>query len=312
LTIRAAIDVGSNSVKLLVLDISRDGTYEILHDSSQVTGLGRGVSAEGLLSPQAISATLSCIRDLADQAHALKATSIKAAGTAALRNARNREQFVAGVEREAGVRLEVISGEEEAHLSRVVGLRELKPGVHPVLFFDVGGGSTELTLYQDGEVVAQRSLDLGARRCTEEAALSHPVKPEMRQRLLQAIHDKFSTEAPRLGSLQPTAERNNLPLVQLAGLGGTATTLVWMLDGLEGKPKGDPHLRQVLLGAIERLLGQLEPLGLAEARQLPNLDPKRADVIYAGATIIAELMHFYLCREFLLVDRGLRFGLLLG
>ena len=175
MTVRAAIDVGSNSVKLLVLDVDDTGSYRVLHDQARVTGLGRGLGDSGELDQNAVQSTWACLRDFNAIARALGAGEIRAAGTSALRRASDAARFIDRVQDELGIRIEVISGEREASLSRVVALRELPPGKPDVVFFDVGGGSTELSWCRDGKVRAEASLRLGARRCTEQAGIVHPV-----------------------------------------------------------------------------------------------------------------------------------------
>lgn len=302
MTVRAAIDVGSNSVKLLVLDVDDTGSYRVLHDQARVTGLGRGLGDSGELDQNAVQSTLACLRDFNAIARALGAGEICAAGTSALRRASDAGRFINRVQDELGIRTEVISGEHEASLSRVVALRELPPGKPDVVFFDVGGGSTELSWCRDGEVRAEASLQLGARRCTEQAGIVHPVTPFMRERLAAMI-DTALADAPRPAD---GAE------VQLAGLGGTATSVVWMLRGSVGELPGDPHMAQVSLAQIRGMLSTLSERTAREVRAQPGLDPERADVIFAGMTIIAGLVASYSAENFTLVDRGLRFGLLLN
>jgi len=301
-TVRAAVDVGSNSVKLLVLDIDSTGGYRILYDQARVTGLGRGLGDSGELNDNAVQSTLSCLRDFNAIASELGAGEIRAAGTSAMRRADDATEFIRRVQEATGITIEVISGEREALLSRVVALRELPPGKPDVVFFDVGGGSTELSWCRDGEVRAEASLQLGARRCTEQAGVVHPVTPFMRERLA-AMVDVALADAPGPGD---GAE------VQLAGLGGTATSVVWMLRGTAGEPPGDPHMAEVSLAQVRGLLTVLAQRTAREVQAQPGLDPGRADVIFSGMAIIAGLMVAYGVDSFTLVDRGLRFGLLLA
>lgn len=301
MSFRAAIDVGSNSVKLLVLEIDSAGGYRILHDEARVTGLGKGVGAGGALHPASIAETLAILRDYAAIARQLGAESIRAAGTSALRRAADAREFVACVHGETGVVIDVISGEEEARLARAVALKELPPGAPDVVLFDVGGGSTELTWCYGAEVRAALSLELGARRCTDDAGLALPVTPGMRARLDDIIGQALAAApGPQQGQ------------VRLAGLGGTASEIVWLLRGQRGEPKGDPHLAQVERLELEELLRKLSGMELVQLKALPNADPKRAAVIAAGGAIIASLLAHYGVDGFTLVDRGLRFGLLLA
>lgn len=310
--IRAALDIGSNSVKLLVAAVDADNHYQTLRDVSLVTGLGRGVSTSGELSAQAVNDTLTCVRELVHEARELGAVEIRAAGTAALRNALNPQALLLPLREQLGIKTRVLSGDEEAQLSREVAVRELSrlnpaQAYAEAVFFDLGGGSTELTLIElrlaSGPQVAEScSLPLGARRMTELSGLSQPVRAPAKAQLLESTRLQLE-QAPRLQSAQ-------VPL--LAGLGGTASVLVWISQGLSGEERADPHGARLRLGWIEALLERLEPLSAAEVKALPYLDPLRADIIYAGASIIAAILRHYGAPEFQLLDRGLRYGLLLA
>jgi len=300
---RAAIDIGSNSIKLLILEMTAAGGYEVLFDDSRVTRLGRGMAAGQGLHPQSVSDSLACLGAYAGIIAEYQARLIAVAATAAIREAHDAVDFLHGVRQATGIsEVRVIDGAEEARLSRGVALGELPPGTRDVLFFDVGGGSTEITWCREGEVLAECSLKLGARRCAEQVVAVHPISATMHERLVSMVRNPVY-EAP-----DPVAIGAN---VLVAGLGGTATALLWLIRGLRGEPQGDPHLARVSLSEIDGLLPVLRSKTMTEMRRLPNLDPARADVIYAGAVIIAEILRHYGADRFLLLDRGLRFGLLL-
>lgn len=308
--IAAALDIGSNSIKLLVLELPASGAYRILHDESRVTGLGRGLSAGGGLSPQAVEATLAVLRQMCATARALGAGRIEAAGTAALRSCNNPEALLDPLRAELGVSARVVSGAEEARIGQAAVLAELRvrlPGLSGSgILFDLGGGSLELSslALQPGEVprvLASLSLPAGARRLTELAGLAQPVTADMQARLAALIAEQLA-QAPALAT----------PPAVVAGLGGTASVLVWLRQGLEGLPPTDPHGAVVTAAWLTALAQRLAPLSLHAVRALPNLDPLRADIIYAGACVVLALLGRYGAAQFHLIDRGLRFGLLLG
>ncbi len=302
--VKAALDIGSNSSKLLVLDIHAGG-YQVLWDESRVTGMGKGVSAGGEISAEALERTWATVGEFIVRARKLGAESIRAAGTAALRRAANSAVFTEHIRREHGIEVDILSGEDEARLSRLVALRELPAGAENVVFFDTGGGSTEITLCQSEQVLGTVSLPLGARNCTDETSLSQPVTPQAWERLNSMICTNLG-DAPNL----PAAQRKE-GAVRIAGLGGTATNVVWMLQGTRGEGISDPHLAQVARGELEGLLKLLAPMMLREVQARPNLDPARAEVIFAGIAIILGILEHYQAGCFTLVDRGLRWGLLL-
>jgi exopolyphosphatase / guanosine-5'-triphosphate,3'-diphosphate pyrophosphatase len=312
MAIKAALDIGSSSVKLLVLNIGAAGDYTILAEESRVTGLGQGVSATRLISAAAMEATLDCLREMVAQARSLGAETFRAAGTDALRRAENRGEFFQQAQRILGISVTLLSGQEEARLSRVVALRELPAGAADVVFFDVGGGSTELTWCVDGELRAARSIGLGARRCTELAGVSQPVSAEMRERLVRLVDGALSDGAPHPPADGAEAGAGQGWSARLAGLGGTASQLVWLLQGQRGEAWQPAHGATVQAVELRALLDRLAPLGLDAVKQLTYMDPARAEMIFAGLTIIDGLLRFYDAPQLTVIDRGLRYGLLLA
>ncbi len=190
----------------------------------------------------------------------------------------------------------------ESRLARAVALSELADPEADTLFFDVGGGSTELTYCVAGDVQASVSLELGARRMTDAVQLTQPVSAGCAASLDELIADSLQ-QAPLV------ADSSGLILV---GLGGTASNAVWLLRGQLEAPKGDPHQAEVQLTQLELLTSLIAPLDLAGVAALPHLDPKRAPVIFTGLAIIAAILRKYNATEFTLIDRGLRFGLALA
>jgi exopolyphosphatase/guanosine-5'-triphosphate,3'-diphosphate pyrophosphatase len=312
MAIKAALDVGSSSVKLLVLDIQGLADYTVLAEESRVTGLGQGVSETGLIRPEAMQTTLACLREMVGRASALGAETIRAAGTDALRRADNRGAFLDLVRSELGIEVQVLSGDEEARLSRAVALRELPAGAEDVVFFDVGGGSTELTWCAGAELRSACSIGLGARRCTELAGISHPVSAEMRQRLLRLVEGALWDGAPHPPGDGAEACAGPVWQARLAGLGGTASQLVWLLQGLRGEEQKPAHGASVPAAELRELLDRLAPLGLDAVKQLKYMDPARSEMIFAGIAIIDGLLRFYNAPQFTVIDRGLRYGLLLA
>jgi exopolyphosphatase/guanosine-5'-triphosphate,3'-diphosphate pyrophosphatase len=300
--IEAALDIGSNSVKLLVLDIEPGGAYRVLHEGSTITGLASGLTPGAALNPERVAQTMTVLRHYLEEAAVLGATRVLAAGTSALRDAGDGPDFLAKVRQELNLDVRILSGEEEARLGRAVALRELPPGSPDVIFFDIGGGSTELTLLHGEAVLGETSLQLGARRATDHAALTQPVTAAADAVLQRFIRERLEQGAPVAAAAAP----------RIAGLGGTASTAVWMLAGQRGASLAEPHGAVLTLTELEVLLAATAPLTLEELKAWPNLNPERAPVIYAGISIIAALLRHYGADRFTLLDRGLRYGLLLA
>ena len=297
--VRAGMDIGSNSVKTLVLKRTRSG-HEVVTDMNQVTGLGRGLTAGGQFDPNAVEATLEVIAAQARRAAELGASVVVAAGTAAMRTASNPETVIDPL-KELGLAVRIVSGDEEAQISRAVAARELKQARNAILF-DTGGGSTELSWFAQGELRESISLPLGARRLTELGKIEHPVNEAMRRRLNRLIWK----ELERAPKLPPRA------VPTLAGLGGTASVIVWVFQGQRGEPKGDPHGEVIELSKLRGLQAALARKTRDGLLAIPNLDPLRADIIYSGVAIIVKILEHYGAERFKVIDRGLRWGLLLS
>lgn len=313
MAIKAALDIGSNSIKLLVLEVPGDGSYEILHDEYMVTGLGSGLVAGANLQPEAVEKSLLCIAKMVATAKALGASKVVAAGTAALRKAADSLEFAAQVWEQTGIRIQVISAEDEARLSRVVALRELQTTAGQVVFFDIGGGSTELTWCEGTEAKRVVLMPMGARQLTEVAQITHPVSPEMEETLKAYISLQFAKyDVVPAGQTIKSDFSPTRPDYILAGLGGTAVTLTRLLKLDSGGSEPGAPVVKVPTAQISEMLKQLHPMAISEVEALLDLDAARAPVIFAGAFLLNELLTRFGVEDFLLVDRGLRFGLLLG
>ena len=308
MTIKAAIDLGSNSIKLLVLDVDNQHNYRIIHDEAIVTGLGRNLTPGGQLDVESVELTVAAVRSLVARAHQLGVTDIVSAGTAAMRRAGNGKQFVNELNQMCGLDIRIISGDREAVIASEVAVRELAAENEHVVLFDTGGGSTELSWFQRGKLMGDSSLALGARYLTDEMQITHPVDEEMRTRISHHVLTKLHENAVgphRGGELVAGA-------VKLAGLGGTASLIVWLLQGLRGQEKSNPHLTEVSAAQLALLLERLASCNPDELRAMKNMNPDRANVVFAGVSIIRGLLRHYGVESFTLTDRGLRFGLLLS
>ncbi len=297
----AAIDIGTNSTKMTVADVSDDGSLTVVSEQSDVTRLGEGVDAARRLNDTAMARTLDAIARFAEDARRQGATEVLGAGTSALRDAANGEDFLAQAKERAGVDIQIITGDREAQLAFAAVRSDSSLGLPsdaPLLVFDIGGGSTELILGDANGVGRHKSLDIGAVRLTERFL---PSDPPTEYELEQAAHyarAAFDTfPAP-----------DTPPLV--AGIGGTAVNIAAVTQGL-AKPDPDALHAAVLTHAdVSAALDRFKHLPLADRRQIPGLEPKRADIIVAGALILDCLLTYFHADRFTLSARGLRYGLL--
>jgi exopolyphosphatase / guanosine-5'-triphosphate,3'-diphosphate pyrophosphatase len=264
----AAVDLGTNSTRLLVAEVE-DGRVEELDRETVITRLGEGVDRRRRLLPEPIARVRNTLTDFRRRAEELGAERTLLVATSAVRDAENGEAFLGEIEWSYGFDTELLSGDEEAAMTlRGVSVgRELEPGT---LLLDVGGGSTELTL-PDFRV----SLDVGSVRLTERFLASDPPTSEE----LEACREAVRAELP------------DLDVRHAIGVAGTITTIAALELG--GYDRDRVHGYRIAREGAERQLERLGALPLEERRELPGLEPARAPVIVAGVAIVAEVLRFF-------------------
>jgi len=294
----AAIDIGTNSVLLLVAE-RRDGRFAAVAERAEITRLGRGVDRTRALSPEGMEDTLRCVGAFAAEARALGARQIAATATSAARDAENGARFLEAARARAGVVVEVISGEEEADLSFAAALADFgaeEPG-RPLVVLDIGGGSTEF-IYGTVRVEHWRSFDLGSVRLTERHVTAHPIPGPEREAIRGDLRQAFA-------ELPPPP-----PGARLIGIAGTVTTLYAVQHRIDPYDVSRVHGRPLDRAELAALTSALCDASLEERRRVPGLQPGRADVICAGALILEAAMDRLQARTCTVSDRGVRWGLL--
>jgi exopolyphosphatase/guanosine-5'-triphosphate,3'-diphosphate pyrophosphatase len=295
----AAIDVGTNSVKLHVGELLDNGEWRTVADRSEMTRLGEGLHETGRLGEEPLRRTVDAIAELADQARSEGAEKIVVVGTAGLRQAANSGEFLEAVRERAGVEVEVISGEEEARLSYVGAAEAVPMGEGRLGVFETGGGSSQFTFGAGGRVTERFSLDLGAVPVTERFGLDRAVGEETVAAARTAI-------AAELGALD-----GRPPLDVLVGIGGAITNLAGVQLALDHY---DPdRVRGLELEAVEidRQIELYRTRDAEERRSIRGLQPKRAEVILAGACIVRTVLDKLGRNSLTVSDQGLRHGVLL-
>ncbi|WP_158888602.1 Ppx/GppA phosphatase family protein [Amycolatopsis anabasis] len=284
----AAIDCGTNSIRLLVAELTHrhDGTVDLrdLHREMRIVRLGQGVDATGRLAPEALERTRVALVDYAVAARRKGVERVRMVATSATRDASNRDEFFAMTREVLGTEAEVISGDEEARLSFTGAVGEQDPDDGPFLVVDVGGGSTELVLGDwDGrraEVTAARSVDIGCVRITERALKSDPPAPA-------------EVEAARTLAAEVLAEAFDAVDVSKAktwiGVAGTITTLSAVAQGLPEYDSERTHLSRLSRADIDRVAGELLTVDHATRAANPVIHPGRVDVIGGGAVVVQAL-----------------------
>jgi exopolyphosphatase/guanosine-5'-triphosphate,3'-diphosphate pyrophosphatase len=271
----AAVDLGTNTTRLLVADVA-DGRAEELHRETRITRLGEGVDARGKLLPVPIARVRNVLSDYRRTAESLGAERVLLVATSAVRDAENGEAFLGEIEWSYGFVTELLSGVEEAELMRR-GIGQTGPGT---LIVDIGGGSTELVL--DG---FQKSLPMGSVRFTERHGED-----------ITALEAATREILPRL---EPTAA---------IGVAGTITTLAALDLDLAEYDRKRVHGHLLSRDGAARQLERLAALPLEERRQVPALEPERAPVIVAGAAILVAILNTYRLDGITASERGLLHG----
>jgi exopolyphosphatase/guanosine-5'-triphosphate,3'-diphosphate pyrophosphatase len=294
-----AIDVGTNSVKFRLGERREDGSWHTLVDRAEVTRLGEGLGQAGSFTPEAMERTVDAIAQMAEEAEQHQAASLVAVGTMGLRTARNTDSLVVAVKERCGVDLEVISGDEEARLAYLAAIGELDIVADTIVVFDAGGGSTQFTIGRGKQVDDQFSLNLGAVRLTEQFGLDHQVTRETLAGALEVI-------SRELGRLDHVARPD-----ALVGMGGAITNMTAVMYRLATY---DPEMVQgsvLPLLEVERQIELYRERGPSARRQIVGLQPRRAEVILAGACVVRTVMDKLGLDALSVSDRGLRHGLLL-
>jgi exopolyphosphatase/guanosine-5'-triphosphate,3'-diphosphate pyrophosphatase len=275
----AAVDLGTNSTRLLVADVEDGGLSEVVRRLT-ITRLGEGVDERRRLLPLPIARVRNCLADFRREAESLGAERVLAIATSAVRDAENGEAFLGEIEWSYGFSTRLLDGAEEAAMM-ARGVLAGRPVPADVLLVDIGGGSTELVRLSGGEVTSATSLDVGCVRLTERFLRSDPPAP----RELLAAAMEVRRLLPELES--PRA----------IGVAGTVTTLAALDLGLEAYDPERTHGHVMSLDAIEHWLARLAGMTLAERLDVPAMEPGRASVIVAGVLILRETLDAYSLQE---------------
>lgn len=291
----AVVDVGTNSVKFV---IAEPGGATLV-ERAEVTRLGEGLDGSGELQPEPMARTADAIAGMVDEAKRAGVDGIAAVGTAGLRIASNSAEFVEAVKERTGVEIEVISGEEESRLAYVAVTAALEDTGGTRVVFDTGGGSSQFTFGHAGQVDEQFSVNVGAVRFTERFGLDEPVGGDV----VAAVRAAIAADLLQLDGREPPD--------RIVGIGGAVTNMAAVKHGLA---EYDPDVvRGTVLdaGEIERQIGLYRTRTADERREIAGLQPKRAEVILAGACIVRTILEKLGGESFLVSDRGLRHGLLM-
>jgi exopolyphosphatase/guanosine-5'-triphosphate,3'-diphosphate pyrophosphatase len=297
----AAIDIGSNSIRQLVADVSPDGTIRVIDEMKAAPRLGAGLLETGELRESSVRQALEALTRMATLARHLGCARIHAVATSAVREAANGQAFLDLVRAEAGLRVHALNGEDEARLSFRSALAHFDLGVGRAVVMDIGGGSLELSLSADGLIDRLISLPFGTIRLTEQFLGQRPRRKDVR-----ALRDAIREDIRR--SLPKRDWRGS----QIIGSGGTFTNLAGIYLARQGvNTARTVHATRVPRVELEHILDALQDMSPEERAQVPGLNPARADIIVAGCAVTAEVLARLEARELAVSGYGIREGLLL-
>ena len=302
MTLVAAVDIGTNSIRLLVADAERRGgdTTLVSRDRRmQITRLGAGVDAAHRLAPDAVARTIEVLDEYGDAIREYGAARVRASATSAARDAENRDEFFAAARAALGVEPELLTGDEEARLSFIGATVGLADEPAPYLVVDIGGGSTELT-FGAREPEAAVSIDVGCVRITEQWLRSDPPAPEELSQAVSVVRDHLGDVERAVPALHQAQT--------VVGLAGTITTVAAVEQGVPYS-RERIHRFRLTRAAAEEVFRTLALEPAAERRHNPGLEPGRVDTIVGGAVVLVTVLRAFEIDELLVSEDDILDGL---
>ncbi len=298
---KAFVDIGTNTVLLLLVDVQPNGQFTVLADECHIARLGEGLSKNAVFLPAAQERVITALTHFQNICKTHHCDDFLVVGTAAFRKAQNGADFVKTLWQKTGFAVQIISGEEEARLIAKATLTDFQNLPKPLLTLDIGGGSTEFIVNDNDGTRELFSLPFGAVRLHEEFLQADPPSEKSLLALRGFIKNEVRTLLQQL-------QRKPMSMVATAG---TPTTVAALLQKLPQYDATRIHKSTIAQTDLETLLAYLVSLPLAERQKIPCLPKGRADVIIAGALILSEVMQAFGFDKTAVSDKGLRHGLLL-
>lgn len=301
----ASIDIGTNTVLLLIADVDPDGRITTVHEEQRIIRLGKNVDTNRNIGIEGLMKCVAVLQSYRAIAEKYECEELTACGTSALRDAHNRDWFIQEINKQTGVVIEILSGEDEALWTYQGGrlvLPDSEADDSDMLVIDIGGGSTEFIIGSRSGITHKISLDVGAVRMTEMFLKSDPVKTQEELSLKEFVASLL-TEKLEHYALSKDA--------RCIGVAGTVTTLAAMEQKMEKYQPDKINGYVISKTGLQQLLDDIRPMTQSERQKIKGLQPERADVIFAGGLILFEALNYFGLEHIMVSDYGLRYGLIL-
>ena len=297
----AAIDIGTNSIRCIVVEVDRQGRYHVLDDEKATVRLGENLAVSGSIASAPFARALEAMHRIRKLIDGLNVTEVEAIATSAVRSAANGGELVTVLNEALGRDIRVITGEEEAELVALSVRHNFDMSGKRYMIADIGGGSLEIMAAVANHIERSVSLELGAVRMNDRFLKSVPARNQELVALKRHVRSELKKAFP--------GER---PVVQMfVGSGGTITTLAQMVMNMRKRNYATAQGFEVLRSEVVHLLAMLVRKDSKGLRSVPGLNPDRADIIVAGLVVIDELLKFFKANLLLVNERGIREGLLI-
>jgi len=297
----AALDIGTNSIRCIVVEVVSGDKFRVLDDEKATVRLGRNLVDGGDIAPEAWERAMENLLRMKKIVDGYGVDAVEAVATSAVRRAANGAEFIRAVEERTGIRAVIIPGEEEARLVALSGLHNFDLEGVRYGMVDIGGGSVEIVTALGSHIEEFYSLELGAVALTERFLKRDPVAGQDFLKLLKHVRNE----------LKQAFDGEEVSAQCLVGSGGTMTSVASMIMAMRREGYGSVHGYEVLRSDVVHLLAMLLRKELKERREIPGLNPDRADIIIAGVAVTDELMRFFNANVLRVNERGIREGLIL-
>jgi exopolyphosphatase/guanosine-5'-triphosphate,3'-diphosphate pyrophosphatase len=295
----AAIDIGTNTILMLIAEIEGHRISGIIRDEHAIARLGKGVDQNRCIAPETFARVLGFLQTYRQIAIQEGVETIAAYGTSALRDAVNREEFVKFITEHAGIKIRILSGNEEAYMTYRGALWGFPESDEVRGVLDIGGGSTELIVGRGSDVFNAQSLDIGSVRLTERILRKSPPDPDS----IAAASEYVRNQLKSFPFFAPGSA--------LYGVAGTLTTLAALDQNLEAFDGPKIHGYRLQKSHVDSIYEQLAGLTLPDLLRYPAIVAERADILLGGIIILREVLSHFSIQEIVVSRQGLRYGIML-